>query len=73
MVRNFGSLLLALWLLAIFSAPGSAAEATPEQLYATLAKLPADQREKRIEEGARKEGKLNFVHTWRGKNAKDHV
>jgi len=73
MVRNFGSLLLALWLLAIFSAPSSAAEATPEQLYATLAKLPADQREKRIEEGARKEGKLNFVHTWRGKNAKDHV
>jgi spermidine/putrescine-binding protein len=27
----------------------------------------------RIEEGARKEGKLNFVHTWRGKNARDHV
>lgn len=49
-----------------------AAEPTAEQLYATLAKLPADQREKRIEEGARKEAKLNFVHTWRGKNAKDH-
>lgn len=50
-----------------------AAQQTTEQLYATLAKLPADQREKRIEEGARKEGKLNFVHTWRGKNARDHV
>src|SRR5262245_43418637 len=50
-----------------------AAEASVEQLYATLAKLPADQREKRIEEGARKEGSLNFVHTWRGKNARDHV
>ncbi len=49
------------------------AERATEQLYATLAKLPADQREKRIEEGARKEGKLNFVHTWRGKNARDHV
>src|SRR6266498_2780982 len=50
-----------------------AAEASAEQLYATLAKLPADQREKRLEEGARKEGKLNFVHTWRGKIARDHV
>src|SRR5215470_13792001 len=50
-----------------------AAEASADQLYASLAKLPPDQREKRIEEGARKEGKLNFVHTWRGKNAKDHV
>ena len=44
-----------------------------EPIYASLAKLPADQREKRIEAGARKEGKLNFVHTWRGKNARDHV
>ena len=52
---------------------GRAAERSNDQLYATLAKLPADQREKRIEEGARKEGKLNFVHTWRGKNARDHV
>jgi iron(III) transport system substrate-binding protein len=50
-----------------------AAESSVEQLYATLAKLPADQREKRLEEGARKEGSLNFVHTWRGKNARDHV
>ena len=50
-----------------------AAERSSEQLYGTLAKLPADQREKRLEEGARKEGKLNFVHTWRGKNARDHV
>lgn len=50
-----------------------AAQQTTEQLYAALAKLPVDQREKRIEEGARKEGKLNFVHTWRGKNARDHV
>jgi iron(III) transport system substrate-binding protein len=50
-----------------------AAQQTTEQLYASLAKLPADQREKRVEEGARKEGKLNFVHTWRGKNARDHV
>ncbi|HET7394181.1 MAG TPA: ABC transporter substrate-binding protein, partial [Candidatus Binatia bacterium] len=61
-------------LLPMLSATSSfAAEASPEQLYSTMAKLPDDQREKRIEEGARKEGKLNFVHTWRGKNARDHV
>ena len=60
--------------LAAFAPGGSfAAEATPEQLYATLNKLPAEQREKRLEEGARGEGKLNFVHTWRGRNARDHV
>jgi len=44
-----------------------------EQLYAELAKLPPAEREKRIEEGARKEGKLVFVHTWRGKLARDHI
>src|SRR5688500_7414986 len=71
-VRIVGFVIMGL--LAAFSAGVSfAAEATPDQLYSTLAKLPADQREKRIEEGARKEGKLNFVHTWRGKNARDHV
>ena len=59
-------------MLSSFSATQSA-ERSSEPIYASLAKLPAGQREKRIEEGARKEGKLNFVHTWRGKNARDHV
>jgi iron(III) transport system substrate-binding protein len=54
------------------SALSATAEPSVEQLYATLAKLPVEQRAKRIEEGARKEGALNFVHTWRGKNARDH-
>jgi iron(III) transport system substrate-binding protein len=49
------------------------AQSPAEKLYAELAKLKPDQREKRIEEGARKEGKLNFVHTWRGKLAKGHI
>jgi iron(III) transport system substrate-binding protein len=63
---------LVLWLLA--SAPRlSAAEATVEQLYASLAKLSPEQRTKRLEEGARKEGNLTFVHTFRGKLARDHV
>jgi iron(III) transport system substrate-binding protein len=51
----------------------AAAAQTPEHLYAELAKLKPDQREKRLEEGARKEGKLNFIHTFRGKLAREHV
>jgi iron(III) transport system substrate-binding protein len=46
---------------------------TAEKLYTELAKLKPEQREKRLEEGARKEGKLNFVHTWRGKLARDYT
>lgn len=58
-------------LLAGWSAPLHAAERSAEQLYTELAKLADAQRTKRLEEGARKEGKLNFVHTWRGKIARD--
>ena len=49
----------------------AAAQTAAEQLYAELAKLKPDQRTKRLEDGARKEGKLTFVHTWRGKIARD--
>ena len=35
-----------------------------EKLYADLAKLPPQERHDKIVEGARKEGKLSFVHTW---------
>jgi iron(III) transport system substrate-binding protein len=52
---------------------GASAQTPAEKLYAELGKLKPDQREKRLEEGARKEGKLNFVHTWRGKLAKGHI
>ena len=44
-----------------------------ERLLAELAKLKPDQRLKRLEEGSRKEGKLNFIHTFRGKLAREHV
>jgi ABC-type Fe3+ transport system substrate-binding protein len=47
------------------------AQDSADKLYADLAKLKPDQRTKKLEEGARKEGKLNFVHTWRGKLARD--
>jgi len=46
---------------------------TPESLFGQLAKLSPEQRQKRLEEGARKEGKLNFIHTFRGKLAREHV
>jgi hypothetical protein len=51
----------------------AAAAQSPEQLFAELAKLQPDQRLKRLEEGSRKEGKLNFIHTFRGKLAREHV
>ena len=75
-VYGVATLLLAtLVLTSARTAPAHAAsQPTPaEQLYAELAKLPADERAKRIEDGARKEGKLVFVHTWRGKLARDHI
>jgi len=59
------------------SAPAVAqdnAELSPaEKIYAELATLSPEEREKRIIEGAEKEGSLVFVHTWRGELARDHV
>ena len=51
----------------------AAAARTAEALFTELAKGKAEERSKRIEDGARKEGKLNFIHTFRGKLARDHV
>ena len=44
-----------------------------EKLYAELAKLPAAERSKRLEDGARKEGQLSFIHSWRGQLGSRHV
>lgn len=62
-------------ILAICSADRSyaAAAQSPEGIFAELAKLKPEERAKRIEDGARKEGKLNFIHTFRGKLARDQV
>lgn len=51
----------------------AAAAQSPDGLYEELAKLKPEQRQKRLEEGARKEGSLNFIHTFRGKLAREHV
>src|SRR6266702_4833884 len=54
--------------------PAAVAQASAvERIYADLAKLPAAERQKRLEEGARKEGKLVLVHTMRGNLSTDHV
>lgn len=58
--------------------PATASAQTPElsnveKLYAELAKLPAEERQKRLEEGAKKEGKLTVVHTLRGSLGNNHV
>lgn len=44
-----------------------------EQIYADLAKLPSDERAKRLEEGARKEGSFTLIHTLRGELGAGHV
>jgi iron(III) transport system substrate-binding protein len=44
-----------------------------EQLYAELGKLSPEERQKALEDGARKEGKFAFIHTWRGRLAQNHM
>src|SRR3954469_7944544 len=55
------------------SADGIAQTVPVDKIYADLAKLPAAERQQRIEEGARKEGKLILIHTMRGNLSVDHV
>jgi ABC-type Fe3+ transport system substrate-binding protein len=44
-----------------------------ERLYAEIAVLPAVERQKRLEDGARRERKLVMIHTMRGNLSIDHV
>ncbi|HTK13095.1 MAG TPA: extracellular solute-binding protein [Xanthobacteraceae bacterium] len=44
-----------------------------EKIYADLAKLPPAERQKQLEDGARKEGKLVVIHTMRGNLSVNHV
>ena len=59
--------------LAGWIGPLHGAKRSAEQVYKDLAKVSETERAKRLEDGARKEGKLTFVHTWRGKIARDFV
>src|SRR5215475_7650360 len=68
---------LALLLFAALAAsalpPAATAQTSPAQIYAELARLPAAERQKRIEDGARREGKLTLIHTMRGNLSVDHI
>jgi ABC-type Fe3+ transport system substrate-binding protein len=69
---------LAITSLAVLAAtlcpPAAVAQTSAaDKIYADLAKLPAAQRQKRIEEGARKDGKLVLIHTMRGNLSTDHI
>src|SRR4051812_17671130 len=68
-----GPAIVGLAIVAIWPMPSARAQTTVEKIYADLAKLPAAERQKRIEEGARKEGKLVIIHTMRGNLSVDHV
>ena len=53
--------------------PARAEETAAEKIYAELAKLPPEERQARIEEGAKAEGgTLSLIHSWRGETAKKH-
>src|SRR5262245_68646 len=44
-----------------------------EKIYADLAKLDPAERQKKIEEGAKAEGELSLIHTWRGELSRNHL
>ena len=75
--KSMGPSLVAFAVLALAAfagVPAAAQDLSPvEQLYAELAKLPPEQRQQRIEEGARKEGAVTFIHSWRGALARNHI
>ena len=62
-------------LAAVICVPASAIaqNSAPEKIYAELAALPVAERAKKIEDGARAEGKLVMIHTMRGNLSADHV
>ena len=54
-------------------ATSATAQTAAETLYRELSNLPAPERQKRLEDGARQEGKLTFVHTLRARLGADHI
>jgi iron(III) transport system substrate-binding protein len=69
------SLIIGIGVLALVCVhpPARAQTRSPDQIYAELAKLPAAERAKRLEDGARAEGRLVMIHTMRGRESADHV
>jgi iron(III) transport system substrate-binding protein len=61
--------LLAAWL----GTSHAHAQAAADRTYKELADLPAAERQQRLEDGARKEGRLVLIHTMRGTLSTNHV
>ncbi len=56
------------------AAPAGAQNLTAnEKLYAELAKLPAKERQARLVAGAKKEGRIEMIHSLRRKLGRDHI
>src|SRR4051794_9238278 len=55
------------------SADAQATISSAENIYAELAALPKAERARRIEDGARKEGRFFLIHTLRGAEGAGHV
>jgi ABC-type Fe3+ transport system substrate-binding protein len=49
------------------------AQSAAEKIYKELAAMPAAERQKRLEDGARKEGRITLIHTMRGTLSTNHV
>jgi iron(III) transport system substrate-binding protein len=58
---------------AIAAAVSAQAQTAVEKVFGELAALSPPERQQRLEEGARREGKLAFVHTLRGQLGRDHI
>jgi hypothetical protein len=71
------SMIAAGYLLIGAVAPALAQQATAlspaEKIYSDLAGLAPDERHKRLEDGARKEGRVVVVHTLRGELGRSHL
>src|SRR5712671_7627443 len=64
---------LAALVITFIALPATAQAPSADAIYADLAKLTAAERQKRIEDGARREGRLVLIHTMRGNLSVDHV
>ena len=68
MRRNFSFAAFFALVVTTAAMPAQAQLSKAEQIYADLAKLPASERQAKLEDGARREGKLVVINTLRGQN-----
>ena len=71
--RRMGAGLAMAAIALVGATPAPAQLSAVEKLYEDLARLPDAERQKRLEEGARREGKVSIVHTLRGELGSNHL